>query len=156
MKITKLTSLILSVTMLLCILTSCSNLSVWRYGVTLYDQAGGWIQSNFAEENYVFMESEPRTRIFVVDTQDKYDEMFTENTDGLKTDFSQQVLIVYTCVMTSKNYCRIREMKITDGNLKIVYEVYSSGRPDACSPYQRWMVIRMNKVDINSIVIEKV
>lgn len=160
MKITKLTSLILSVTMLLCILTSCSNLSVWRYGVTLYDQAGGWIQSNFATENYVIMGGTPNKRTFIVDTQEKYNEIFIDGIDELKTDFSNRMLIVHTRTFITKRDCWIKNVKVENGNMKISYVIENKGFPfynmgDGSSPYQRWMVLILDKIDIESVEFEE-
>lgn len=135
----------------------CSH---WKYHADLYDNAGEWINEEFRNQNPVGLAGDklfPIDRTFTVNNQEEYSRIFAQDVDELAVDFETQMLVVYTFIDTYRRDNRILGMDVMDDTLKITYKMEEYLIPvfDACIPYQRWFVIIMNKLDINSVVFEK-
>jgi hypothetical protein len=131
-----------------------------EYNAVLYSQAGAWINEEFAKENK--LNKDISTREFIVKTKEEYDVIFKPDIEGLTVDFEHQMLVVYTLEDADKTV-RFDLLKVTanDDVLEVTYKNYLNavdlfGPPygSACQPYQRWFVILLDKVDVDTVVFK--
>lgn len=139
-----------------------------KYNATLYDSAKDWVREDFILANPIktvgFIDENPegqnpKNRVFIVNDQQRYDEIFVSGIEELQIDFNSQMLIVYTF---SDEYVLKRMLiktEIKNDCLNIAYgleklpvkENYGS----VCQPYQRWFVVKMDKLDVETVVFEE-
>lgn len=138
------------------VFTGCSNN---KYNIVLYDSANEWIDTDFANENITggFGDDvNPETRTFIVDNDEKYNEIFVDDLDELEIDFNEQMIIVHTFTTTYHRDNNITNLELEDDILKIGYKMGKKyGVGDASRPYQRWFVVKMDKVDVNTVEFEE-
>lgn len=140
-----------------CTLTSCTLV---EYNAVLYSQAGEWINEEFAKENK--LNKDISTREFIVKTKEEYDVIFKPDIEGLTVDFEHQMLVVYTLKDEDKT-ARFDLLKVTanDDVLEVTYkdyldagDLFGPAHGSACQPYQRWFVILLDKVDVDTVVFK--
>lgn len=157
----------LSVVIVCCLafsLFGCSNLS---YNAKLYN-ADTWINNDFADNNLIrnvyysqsdsdekfFSDDEtyPESRIFIIENLKEYNKIFNNNIEDLNADFNKQMLIVYAFRATDHRNLKLISVNLQDKLLKITFEtIFKSGTGDTSTPYQRWIVIKLDKVEMESI-----
>ena len=77
----------------------CTGCSSNKYNAVLYDSANEWIDGDFAKENLTGDygdEVNPSTRTFIIDSDEKYNEIFVDDLEELEIDFNEQMIIVHT------------------------------------------------------------
>lgn len=156
----------LSVVIVCCLafsLFGCSNLS---YNAKLYN-ADTWINNDFADNNLIrnvyysqsdsdekfFSDDEtyPESRTFIIENLKEYNKIFN-NIEDLNVDFDKQVLIVYTFRATDHRNLKLISVNLQDKILKITFEtIFKSGTGDTSTPYQRWIVIKLDKVEMEAV-----
>ena len=167
MKITKFVSLLLSVIMLSCALTSCSALNIIKYNAKLYSDAHKWINEDFLKENMVygaFYNNEngervydrisPKSRTFVIENDEQYNQVFKEK--SLDVDFEKEFIILYVFSDTSPREYVLTGLKLNDKKLIIQIKLQFSLADDACMPTQRCLVLKMDKVEVENVEFEKI
>jgi len=147
----------LALLLIFSLLPGCSNI---KYNAQLFDSASAWIKEDFINDNpvgYSANGSYPTERVFVVRNQEEYDEIFIESTDAFDVDFGTQMLVVYTFETIYHRNNNLVGSDINGDVLSITYEMEKkSGIGDASEPYQRWFVVRLDKLDVDSVVfVEK-
>ncbi|MDE7405423.1 MAG: hypothetical protein K2M89_00930 [Clostridiales bacterium] len=137
------------------------------YNAVLYN-ADNWINEDFANDNMIRNihyyddehneiiftndESYPSSRTFIVENLEDYDKIFINNINELDVDFNKQMLIVYTFMAISRKKLTLVSTDLQDKKLKITYKSISkAGVGDTCMPYQRWIVIKQDKVEVESV-----
>ncbi len=152
----------------LCVLAGCGNNSI-KYNAVLYDNANDWIREEFLNENrtrgaYFDIggeinsadKSNPKSRTFIVDNQEEYDEIFISDLNEFDFDFDNQMLIVFTFTTIYHRNNKIKSLDMQNGILKINYKMESkSGVGDASVPYQRWFVVKLDLLNIDSVEFEE-
>lgn len=145
-------------------LFGCSNLS---YNAKLYN-AENRINNDFAINNLIrnvyysqsdsdekfFSDDEtyPESRTFIIENLEEYNKIFNNNIEDLNVDFNKQMLIVYTFRATDHRNLKLISVNLQDKLLKITFEtIFESGTGDTSTPYQRWIVIKLDKVEMESI-----
>ncbi len=139
-------------------LTSCGN----RYGAVIYDNAREWIKEEFAENNRVwaYYEGEktitddyPSSRSFLVKDEQQFKEMFVEEPQGLEVNFENEMLAVYTFNSIYIRNMGISSVKVEDDTVGVYLEYAKAkdGVGDAVAPYQRWVVVKMAKLDVSEL-----
>ena len=139
--------------MIFSLLTGCSNI---KYNAQLFDSVTDWIKDDFINDNlvgYLENSSYPTERVFVVKNQEEYDEIFVESIDDFDVDFVTQMLIVYTFETIYHRNNNLVSLEVKEDVLNITYKMdKKSGVGDASQPYQRWFVVRIDKLDVDSVV----
>lgn len=153
----KFISLGLVLIMIFSLLTGCSNI---KYNAQLFDSATDWIKEDFINDNlvgYSENSSYPTERVFVVKNQEEYEEIFLESIDDFDVDFDTQMLVVYTFETIYHRNINLVSLEVNEDVLSITYKMEKkSGVGDASQPYQRWFVVRLDKLDVDSVVfVEK-
>lgn len=151
------------VMILSCLVVACGS----KCNAVLYDNAEQWIKEDFFTKNHTkgaFYEGElspeddsnPVSRTFIIDNQEKYNDVFVADVKQLEIDFNNQAFVVFTFTTIYHRDCRIVKFTEKDGNLKITYTMESkSGVGDASAPYQRWFVVKLDLLDIKTVEFEE-
>ncbi len=157
---------LVSVAVLLVSLCACGN----NYHAAVYnDQAAEWIRTEFAAENLTSgiyidgadtvtdSETYPRTRAFLVDTQEVYDEIFKPDTQ-IPVDFDHEMLVVCTFTSTYVRPVEITKIKQNGETLSVTLKekqksdfFFAVRVSAACQPYQRYVVLKMDKLAVTSV-----
>ena len=145
---------------LLIIFSALTGCSIVKCNAELFDSATEWINEEFINDNlvgYSENSSYPTERIFIVNSQDQYNQIFIENIDELDIDFNTQMLVIYTFVTVYHRNNSLVRLEVNEDVLKITYTMEKKlGIGDASQPYQRWFVVRLDKLDVDSVVfVEK-
>ena len=153
----KFISLGLVLIMIFSLLMGCSNI---KYNAQLFDFTTDWIKEEFINDNLVgYSENSayPTERVFIVKNQEEYDEIFNESIDDFDIDFGTQMLVVYTFETIYHRDNHLVSLEADEDVLNITYKMEKkNGVGDASQPYQRWFVVRLDKLDVDSVVfVEK-
>lgn len=135
----------------------CSNVKSVKYNAVLYDNAVEWIREDFRGENYIDYSQDgfSANHTFIVDSQEEYNRIFHEKTDGLSVDFDSKMLAVYTYIAVNYRNNYLTSTQLNDSVLTITYETEEKkGICDTCTPYQRWFVVRLDKLDVDNVVFK--
>lgn len=138
------------------LLTGCSNI---KYNAQLFDFAVDWIKEDFINDNLVdnLENSEyPTKRVFIVKNQEEYNKTFNKNVSNFDFSFDTQMLIVYTFVDIYHRNNSLVSLDVVEDVLIITYKTEKkSGVGDASKPYQRWFVVRLDMLSVDSVVFEE-
>ncbi|WP_285819603.1 hypothetical protein [Bacteroides acidifaciens] len=139
-----------------------------KYNASLFDDAGGWIKEEFANDNlicgvyyedmdFIADDSYPKARTFIVDNQEKYDQILLADITELDVNFEKQMLVVYTFTTIYHRKNSIKNLSVHNQTLNINYKMESKfGVGDASQPYQRWFVVKLDTLEITSVDFEEV
>ena len=152
---------ILALILLAAVLAAVSGCSrIEANAAILNDNASEWIAPGFYESHYTrgayygdecFDDpSLPETRIFLVRDREGYDEIFTPEA-GIDVDFSREMLLV--CTFTAHYVRPVGIVKLSAGGDLISAELkmkdprglFQRGVGDACRPYQRYVILKLDK-----------
>ena len=108
----------------------------------------------------------PLSRVFTITSKTEYDQIFTEAVDTTPIDYDKEMYILYTSTETRPYVKRkfvVLNASISEKHLTIRYEYESPyGKPskpedvvyDSCKPFQRFALIRMEKMDLSEITFK--
>jgi hypothetical protein len=145
-------------------ITYFNNDYVPPYNAVLYDSAVELINEDFKNENSIrvvgFIDDAPETRLpatrtFIVADSEHYEEIFVKEVEECKVDFDSEMLIVYTFGTEYILPAYILDMNLSGNELAIDYTIpqyLEAG--SAGTPFQRWFVIKLNKLEITTAVFE--
>lgn len=149
-----------------------ASCSINKYNAITYSQANEWILTSFLkankvrgayykstdyfenvnnpEDKYFYDETSPKDRTFIIDNQDTFDTIFKKNT--LTVDFDEKVLYLYIFadIYPNRNYV-IKNILIKENKLCIYYKLENKSKKDATTPYQRCLIVVMEKTDTSSV-----
>lgn len=139
------------------LLTGCSSI---KYNAQLFDFAVNWIKEDFINDDLVDnLENNkyPTERVFIVKNQEEYNKTFNKNVSNFDFNFDTQMLIVYTFVDIYHRNSSLVSLDVVEDVLTITYKMEKkSGVGDASKPYQRWFVVRLDTLSVDSVVfVEK-
>lgn len=133
-------------------LTGCSNVN---YHAKLYDNIDEQLKEEFKKDNVVELSSDgeyPTKRFFMIDTQEKYDELFGADNHDIEVDFASQMLVVYTFKDIYRRRNELTKVYTDDHTLFIKVKMEKkSGIGDATSPYQHWLGVVLDKMAIDHV-----
>ena len=159
-KVLKITSIVLVVVLVLFLVVyNWSYISVYRYNAKLYDYVTAWIDEDFASANQVGYDGDgplPVERAFIIDTREKYDEIFVDGLEIEDVNFDKQMVVVYTFMDVYHDQNFITKISLENDMLKITYRLEEKrGVGRTGEEYQHWMVVVMDKVDVDSVAFEE-
>jgi len=145
-------------------ITGCNNIS---YNAQLYDNINDYINEDFAKETIIrdvyyvnhdditiiqHDDTVPSDRTFIVTDKESYDEMFNENIDYFDVNFTTQMLIIYTFRAINHRELNLTNISLQDSSLTVEYKsIQKNGIGDTSTPYQRWIAVKLDKINIMSI-----
>jgi len=135
----------------------------------LNDNASEMIDKTFYDQNYTYGAyyndyedgktklddaSYPKERTFLITSRQDYERIFGSKAD-LNIDFSSEMLAVYTFTAQYVREIRIDEVLVDGQKLYINLSMIKPRRAvaDAVRPYQRYVVIKLEKVDVSEVEI---
>ena len=136
-------------------LVGCSG--SYKYHATLYESSD-WVTDSFAKENKVQdakygskktdAESYPTSRTITVEDSAKYKGVFNDGVKELETDFDKQMLVVYTTYSIYHRDLHLESIDLKNGTMTITIKEDDGkiGVGYASAPYQRWMIVKQDKV----------
>lgn len=118
----------------------------YTYGAYYDDYDDG--KTKFDDASY------PKERTFLITNQQEYDRVFASDAD-LNVDFSSEMLAVYTFTAEYVREIRIDEVAVDGQRLCIDLSMIKprQGVGDAVMPYQRYVVIKLQKADVTELEI---
>lgn len=100
--------------------------------------------TNPESEEYIFDESSPKTITYVLDSLDKYEQVFNKN---YEIDYDKEILILYLFAATNCTYS-LDSVELNNNNLKITYK---SKINVTTEPERTFILIKMDKVEFENI-----
>lgn len=100
--------------------------------------------TNPESEEYIFDESSPKTITYVLDSLDKYEQVFNKN---YEIDYDKEILILYLFADTNCTYS-LNSVELNNNNLKITYK---SKINVTTAPERTFILIKMDKVEFENI-----
>ena len=100
--------------------------------------------TNPESEEYIFDESSPETITYVLDSLDKYEQVFNKN---YEIDYDKEILILYLFAATNCTYS-LDSVELNNNNLKITYK---SKINVTTEPERTFILIKMDKVEFENI-----
>lgn len=163
----KILKLILVLVTCFCVLTACS---VKRYNATIYNDTKNSLRKEFLAYNMTrgsyyqndngeivkAVDSDlPGDYTYVVKTKEHAEEIFYEL--PFETNFDEQMLIIYIFTDLYNRPYEIKKISCRHGELRIDVELQSVpfGVLDGVAPYQRVIIIQMDKLDFDTVVINE-
>ncbi len=127
-----------------------------KFNAVIFYEEGKYIKEDFQKEHNI-QKGEILDKIAtVIDSEEKYNEVFSVDSKQYDVDFDKQKLIVYTFMNFYRNHERaVLSTKVEDDVLKIEYETLHK-IPDSgcsCQVYQCWFVIRLDNVTAKNITV---
>jgi len=142
------------------------------YNAVLYSQAKEWVSEDFLKENrvkayylnedyveglddpsnrYVYDETAPLSRTFIITEQNKFDEIFSNYNSTI--DFEQKIVILYILsdVYNNRIYY-LKNLQIENKILTVYYELEHKEVDDATSLFQRCFMVILNKEEFNKVI----
>ena len=101
-----------------------------------------------SDEKYYYDETSPACRTFIVNNSGDYSLIFTGN--ELTVNFDKEMLLIY--IFADVNPCRnyLLNKVVVDGETaKIYFGLEKGDKKDATAPYQRVLIVKTDKLDIN-------
>lgn len=100
--------------------------------------------TNPESEEYIFDESSPKTITYVIDSLDKYEQVFNTN---YEIDYDKEILILYLFADTNCTYS-LDSVELNNNNLKITCK---SKINVTTEPERTFILIKMDKVEFENI-----
>lgn len=96
----------------------------------------------------------PETRTILIDDQAEFDAAF-ENCP-FEVDLSTEMIVVYTFSFIYSRPTVIKKVSFSDGTLSLKLENKRAkwGVKDACMPYQRYVIIKLDKLDVDEVKVD--
>lgn len=155
--------------MILFLLTGCT---ITKYNAIMYSQANDWILESFLEENkvcnayyknpnyiqnsndtsdeYYYDKTSPNDRTFVIDNCDTYSAIFKAN--ALTVNFDKEIIYLYIFAdfYPNRNYV-IDNILLEKEKINVYFKLENGDKKDATAPYQRCLIVVMEKTDTSSV-----
>lgn len=132
-----------------CACGNAYNATVFNIGVS--DLNEDFVHSNKVQDLLSSYCGLPNDRTIVIDNEEKYRSTF-KTTD---IDIDSQMLIIYTYCSIAKGNMIIKKISESEDHLDIQLEdeKVADGVGSAVSPYQRYVVVKLDKLDISDVKV---
>lgn len=143
-------------------LASCTG--ELKYHAMLYVDCDHYLKESFIEENPIVTTYEPHSSwtvvrssypILLVQDQETFDYAFSEES-GFTMDFSKRIAVVHCLRDFYNDGLSFKSISVKNRQLNIVLKskhVSVWGHGGARQPYPRWVVVTLDKVDVDSVSI---
>lgn len=150
------------------VLCGCNN----KYNAVLYNHADKWISEDFLDNNrvkayyrnenyiegeddkYIYDDEAPRSRTFIITDQDRFSEIFSKYDKSI--DFDSELVVLYIFSDVSPRDYKIKKIYYENQALTIQIKLENTNKKDSVMPYQRCIMIKMKKLEIESVNFIKV
>lgn len=145
-----------------------------KYDASFYSQANNYIKYDFLQDNkvrsyyknenyvegvdawtdeYIYCDDAPSTRTFIIDSDEKYSEIF--GGEDLKVDFNEKIIILYIFSDISQREYQLKNISCKNGQLNLNIKPKSSNKDDSVMPYGRCFVLQINRMNITKVYFFK-
>ena len=164
MKKYKFLMFILTIPIILYIIAGCQKN---KYNAKIYNSAENLFLNSFLEENkvkgayyknpdypddedkkYYYDETSPACRTFIVNNPDDYSLFFAGDELGVNFDKEMVLIYIFADIYPNRNYI-INNILKEGEKVKIYLELEKNNKKDATAPYQRVLIVKMEKLDIS-------
>ncbi len=108
------------------------------------------------KSEYCLDENCPKERTFVIGSAKEFEDVFIVTPQEYGVDFESQMLVIYTCTAINVRQVSIKRVSYSSGslNIKLKTKTPAHGVGDTCQPYQRYMFITMDKLDVTLVTVD--
>ena len=110
----------------------------------VYYKNENYDSTNQEREEYIFDESSPKTITYVLDSLDKYEQVFNTN---YEIDYDKEILILFLFADTNCTYS-LNSVELNNNNLIITYK---SKINVTTEPERTFILIKMDKLEFENI-----
>ncbi len=136
----------------------------------VYSEVGNKINETFLKENRTYGaiyedvsnddQTCPKTRIRTIQSQNEFDKIFDHEIDQTPLDYDQQMYVLYTFTTVYHRPFLIDTVQNSEKGLAIDYSLKEPDSPnapdepiaDAACPFQYFVLIKTDKIDVKNIV----
>ena len=95
----------------------------------------------------------PSSRTILIDNQTDFDATFADC--PVEVDFNSEMIVVYTLTFMTRRETKIKNVSFSDGTLSLKLENKRAkwGVKDACMPYQRYVIVKLDKLDVTEVKV---
>lgn len=99
-------------------------------------------------------EALPKERIILIDEQSEFDAAFVEC--PFEVDLETEMIVVYTFSFLYSRPTLIKNVSFSDGtlSLELTNKRAKWGAGDTCMPYQRYVVVKLDKLDVDEVKVD--
>ena len=94
----------------------------------------------------------PESRTFIVTDRKNFERIFADDFSEFEIDFDSEMLIVYTFTTYYVLPAKIADIEWKEKTLTVNYNIeLIPGAGSARAPFQRWLVVKLDKLDITTV-----
>ena len=99
-------------------------------------------------------DSLPSSRTILIDNRAEFDAAFVEC--PFDFDPETEMIVVYTITAINRREIKIKNVSFSDGvlSLKLTNKRVKWGAKDTCMPYQRYVIIKLDKLDVDEVKVD--
>ena len=96
----------------------------------------------------------PPSRTILIDDQAEFDAAFVKCPFDI--DLENEMIVVYTLTFKNRRETKIKNVSFSDGvlSLELTNKRAKWGAPDTCMPYQRYVVVKLDKRDVDEVKVD--
>lgn len=141
----------------------------YTYNAELLNDAEQWIRDDFLLENrvkayypnenydendeqsesYIYDETAPLTRTFIIADDTAFDEIFQK--DAFAVDFANEMLLLYIYpeIYSGRNYS-LKKIAVEGKKVSVSVEIEKRNVNDAAMPAQSCLLVKMDKIEVDT------
>lgn len=124
------------------------------YGARIYDDIDkNLVLDTFRWNNPIYVTTEnpshPDSRSFVIADKATYDTVFVDS--AFDINFDREMILLCTFSNWHHRPYYLDKISIKDGKATVYIRMQRRNVNDCCQVYQKWIAVRMRKVDIDSV-----
>ena len=91
---------------------------------------------------------------FLIDDQAEFDAAFVKCPFDI--DLETEMIVVYTLTFINRRETKIKNVSFSDGtlSLELTNKRAKWGANDTCMPYQRYVVVKLDKLDVDEVKVD--
>ena len=137
------------------------------YHAVIYNDAEQWMKEDFLKENitanaFLYYDEETssiitadssytRNYTHLVTDKSRFEEIFNHFPQDV--DFETEMLIIYISTSVNKRERFIKNLSVDDNVLNLSFYSKDTNDFDSVQPYQRCLVVKMDKISIQSVIV---
>ena len=96
----------------------------------------------------------PSSRTILIDDQAEFDAAFVKCPFDI--DLETEMIVVYTLTFINRRETKIKNVSFSDGtlSLELTNKRAKWGAKDTCMPYQRYVIIKLDKLDVDEVKVD--
>ena len=144
-----------------------------KYNAVMYSRVEKWIDEDFLRENrvkayylndeydedddsddapekYIYDENSPRSRSFIITEEAEFKSIFTDCPISVDFDKEMVLLYIFGNIYPYREYY-LKKTSLEDKTLNIYVKLENKNVCDTTMPFQRCMMVKLDKLDITEV-----